>query len=99
MPAVAVTPPPSVPMTFLAAAGIGLAAFGAAVVAVAGRAAVSPTAPTVVAAVHGALHQFSPVVGGRPLRSVPVARITTGLWLPGVAALPLGFATGHPVLV
>ena len=111
MPAVAVTPPPSVPMTFLAAAGIGLAAFGAAVVAVAGRAAVSPTAPTVVAAVHlcmlgflgtavlGALHQFSPVVGGRPLRSVPVARITTGLWIPGVAALPLGFATGHPVLV
>lgn len=111
MPAVTATPPPSVPMTFFAAAGIGLAAFGAAVVAVAGRAAVSPTAPTVVAAVHlcmlgflgtallGALHQFCPVVGGRPLRSVAVARVTTGLWIPGVAALPLGFATAHPALV
>ena len=111
MPATTPTPPPSVPMTFLAAAGIGLTAFGGAVVAVAGRAAVSPTAPTVVAAVHlcmlgflgtsilGALHQFCPVVGGRPLRSVPVARVTAGLWIPGVAALPIGFASGHPVLV
>jgi hypothetical protein len=111
MPAVTATPPPSVPMTFLAAAGMGLTAFGAAAVAVAGRAAAAPTAPTVVAAVHlcmlaflgtailGALHQFCPVVGGRRLRSVPAARVTAALWIPGVAALPFGFATDHPLVV
>ena len=111
MPTGATAPPPSVPLTFLAGGGAGLAAFGVAITAVAGRAAVAPTAPTVVAAVHvcmlaflvtavlGALHQFCPVVGARPLRSIGAARITAALWLPAAAALPAGFAAGHPRLV
>lgn len=111
LPATAAAPPPSVPLTFLAAAGVGLCAFGVAAAVVAGRAAVSPTAAPVVAAVHvgmlgflatavlGALHQFCPVVGGRPLRSVALARITAALWIPAVTALPIGFATGRSGLV
>jgi len=50
-------------------------------------------------AVLGALHQFCPVVGSRPLRSVPLARLTLVLWVPAVTALPIGFATGHPALL
>jgi hypothetical protein len=104
-------PPPDVPLTFLAAAGVGLTVFGAAIAAAAGRAAVAPTAAPVVAAVHvcmlgflatavlGALHQFCPVIGGRPLRSVTAARVTAGLWIPAVATLVSGFATGHPAAV
>jgi hypothetical protein len=100
-----------VPLTFLAAAGGGMTAFGIAIAALASRAATSPTAPTVVAAAHlcmlgflvtallGALHQFCPVVGGRPLRSVRLARITAALWIPAAAGLPAGFATGHPGFV
>jgi hypothetical protein len=96
---------------FLAAAGVGLTAFGAALAAAAGRAAIAPTAAPVLAAVHvcmlgflatavlGALHQFCPVVGGRPLRSISAARVTAGLWVPAVAALVVGFATGHPAVV
>jgi hypothetical protein len=111
MPAISAAPPPTVPLTFLAAAGVGLTAFGVAIAAVASRAATSPTAPTVVAAAHlcmlgflvtallGALHQFCPVVGGRPLRSVRIARITAALWIPAAAGLPAGFATGHPAFV
>jgi hypothetical protein len=111
LPATAAAPPPSVPLTFLASAGVGLTAFGVATAVVAGRAAVSPTAAPVVATAHlcmlgflatavlGALHQFGPVVGGRPLRSVGLARLTAGLWVPASAALPLGFATGNDALV
>ena len=111
MPAISAAPPPTVPLTFLAAAGVGLTAFGVAIAAVADRAATAPTAAPVVAAVHvgmlgflvtallGALHQFCPVVGGRPLRSVGLARITAALWIPAVAVLPLAFATDHPALV
>ena len=107
----AVAPPPSVPLTFVGAAGVGLSAFGVAAAAVASRAAVSPTAAPVVAAVHvcmlgflatavlGALHQFCPVVGGRPLRSVALARVTAALWIPAVTALPIGFATGRSGLL
>lgn len=111
MPATAAAPPAVIPLTFLAAAGVGLAAFGMAIAAVAGRAAVAPTAVSVIAAVHigmlgflatavlGALHQFCPVVGGRPLRSTGAARVTAGLWIPAVVALPAGFATDHPLAV
>jgi len=111
LPATSVAPPPTVPLTFLGVAGIGLTAFGVAAVAVAGHAAVAPTAPTVVATVHlamlgflasavlGALHQFCPVVGGRPLRSVGAARLTAVVWAPAVAALVAGFASGHPGVV
>jgi hypothetical protein len=75
-------PPPRLPLTFIAGAGLGLIAFGIAAVAVRGTVVKIPDAPTVVASAHlcmlgflvtallGALHQFVPVVCGRPLRSV-----------------------------
>src|SRR5262245_8488859 len=78
-------PPATVPLTFLAAAAIGLVGFGLAVVFVAPRAVLSPSDPEVVAAVHlcmlaflstaalGAMHQFAPVIGARALRSTLAA--------------------------
>lgn len=104
-------PPPSVPLTFLAASGIGTVVFAVAAVLAADLAVVAPTHPGVVSAVHalllgvltvgvlGALHQFAPVVGGRPLRSVTAARLTALLILPGVWVLAGGFAHGPGWLV
>ncbi|MFN8035377.1 MAG: hypothetical protein U0V73_05540 [Acidimicrobiia bacterium] len=104
-------PPPSVPLTFLVAAGVGLIGLGIALASVASRAVDAPTSPRVVATVHvgllaflstavlGALHQFAPVVGVRPLRSVPIARVTAAAWVAGAWALPFGFAYGPSWLV
>ena len=95
-------PPPSVPLTFLAAAAMGLIACGAAFVWARTAAAIDPTADQVVAAAHlgmlatlsmgvmGALHQFTPVVTGRPLRSLGLARATFASWLAAAWLLPLG---------
>jgi len=104
-------PPPSVPLGFLGAAGAGLVASGLAAWFAADRIVDSPTHPGAVSAVHvtvlaflttavlGALHQFAPVIGRRPLRSVRVARLT----LAGIVAtgwlLPTGFAHGPSWLV
>ena len=72
-------------MSFLAAASLGLMACGAALIWARAAALGDPTADQVVAAVHlgvlatlsmavlGALHQFTPVVTGRPLRSIHLA--------------------------
>ena len=104
-------PPPSVPLSFLAAAGVGLGAAGLSGWFAADRIVSSPTHPGAVAAVHvtvlaflttavlGALHQFAPVIGRRPLRSIAAARatavgITATAWL-----LPTGFAHGPSWLV
>lgn len=98
-------PPPSVPLTFLAAASLGLVACGVALVWARSAAMADPTADEVVGAAHlgmlatlsmgvmGALHQFTPVVTGRPLRSVAVARATFATWLAAAWLLPLGIAT------
>jgi Cys-tRNA synthase (O-phospho-L-seryl-tRNA:Cys-tRNA synthase) len=79
-------PPPSVPLAFLAAASLGLVACGTALVWARTAGVTDPTADSVVAAAHlgmlatlsmgvlGALHQFTPVVTGRSLRSVNLAR-------------------------
>ncbi len=95
-------PPPSVPLSFLAAAAAGLVACGAAWVWARGAAATDPSAERVVAAVHfgvlatlamgvlGATHQFTPVITGRPLRSVLLARATFVGWLGASWLLPLG---------
>jgi hypothetical protein len=107
----ATVPPASVPLGFLGAAGVGLFALGLAVWFAADRIVSSPTHPGAVAAVHvcmlaflttavlGAIHQFAPVVGRRPLRSVGAARCT----LVGIVAtawlLPSGFAHGPEALV
>ena len=95
-------PPPSVPLSFLAAASAGLVACGIAWVWTRTAATTDPSADRVVAAVHfgvlatlamgvlGATHQFTPVITGRPLRSVLLARATFVVWLGASWLLPLG---------
>lgn len=97
-------PPPSVPLSFLAAAAAGLVACGASLVWVRAIGSSDPTADQVVAATHfgvlaalsmgvlGAVHQFTPVITGRPLRSIAIARATFAAWLAGSWMLPLGIA-------
>lgn len=104
-------PPASVPLSFLAAAGVGLALFGVAVWLAADRLVAAPTHPGAVAAVHvgmlaflttavlGAVHQFAPVVGRRPLRSVLAARLTFVGMVATAWLLPSGFAHGPEGLV
>lgn len=104
-------PPPPVPLSFLAAASLGLVACGGAWIWAANAAAGDPTADRVVAAAHlgmlatlsmgvlGALHQFTPVVTGRPLRSLRLARATFVSWLGAAWLLPLGFATEREAVV
>lgn len=108
---VGVVPPASVPLGFLAAAGVGLFAFGLAVWFAADRVVVSPTHPGAVSAVHvgmlgflttavlGAVHQFTPVVARRPLRSVVAARATLVGMVATAWLLPSGFAHGPESLV
>jgi hypothetical protein len=104
-------PPPSVPLGFLAAAGVGLWAFGLVVWFAADRVVESPTHAGAVSAVHvgvlaflttavlGAVHQFAPVVGRRPLRSVLAARATLVGMIATAWLLPSGFAHGPESLV
>ncbi|SRR5579875_5897 len=107
----AAVPPPVVPLSFLVAASVGLIGCGAAWIWAARTAAVDPTADPVVAAVHlgvlatlstgvlGALHQFTPVVTQRPLRSLALARVSLMSWLAAAWLLPLGVATEHEGVV
>jgi hypothetical protein len=100
----AVVPPPGVPLSFLAASAFGLVACGAALIWARGAAMTDPTADSVVAAAHfgvlatlsmgvvGALHQFTPVVTRRPLRSVALAWATFAAWLGAAWLLPSGIA-------
>jgi hypothetical protein len=104
-------PPAPVPRVFLAAAGVGLVGFGVALAAVAPTAVLAPNAPKVVAAVHlamlaflstavlGAMHQFTPVIAARPLRSAAAAYATATLFVPGAWTIAFGFASGHPGVV
>ena len=110
-PARLAAPPAAVPLGFLAAAGGALVACGVAVAWVAPTLVDTPTLPRAVATVHlgllafltvgvlGAAHQFSPVVGGRALRSRAVAFVTLGLLVPATWLLPYAFATNRPALV
>jgi len=104
-------PPASVPLTFLAAAGAWLAAVGVSVVANADQLTTLPTLPGAVSAVHlcmlgfltmavlGAMHQFTPVIAQRPLRSVAAARLTALGLAVAALLLPWGFAGGREPLV
>lgn len=104
-------PPPSVPLSFFAAAGLGLVACGLALFWSRQAAVVDPTDDSVVAAAHfamlatlsmgvlGAIHQFVPVITQRPLRSVRISRATFATWLLGAWMLPIGFASRHEPLV
>jgi len=104
-------PPASIPLAFLATAGLGLIAFGIAAAAVADDATVWAMHPHVTATAHlamlgfltmavaGALHQFGPVVGQRRLRSNAVARASHIGLVITVTLLPIGFARGPENLV
>ena len=110
-PLLARVPPPVVPLGFLAAAGAGMIAFGIALAFVASDVVNAPTSPPVVATVHlamlaflsaavlGAIHQFTPVVGGRPLRSERAARLSLVAFPAAAWLLPLGFAIDSAPLV
>jgi hypothetical protein len=98
-------PPPSVPLSFLAAASFGLIACGVAFIWARGAGIPDPTTDPIVAATHfgvlatlsmgvlGAMHQFTPVITGRALRSIRLARATFLTWLAASWMLPAGIAT------
>lgn len=104
-------PPPSVPLSFLVAAALGLMACGATLIWSRGYSMVDPTDDQVVAAAHlamlatlsmgvlGALHQFTPVITQRPMRSVRLSRATFLSWFAGAWLLPLGFGTEQEIFV
>ena len=104
-------PPPSVPLSFLAAASLGLVGCGVTLIWFRSVGIVDPTDDRVVAAAHlamlatlsmgvlGAVHQFTPVITQRPLRSVRLSRATFLSWLAGAWLLPLGFATKQESVV
>lgn len=104
-------PPAWLPLGFMLAAGAGLVGFGISLMSTAPTAVVFPRSGEVIATAHfavlaflstavlGALHQFGPVVGGRPLRSIPAGVVTGILFVPGVWLIPTGFLTGHNGLI
>ena len=104
-------PPASVPLGFLAAGGVGLIGAGLAAGLAADTLVKTPTIPGALSAVHvtmlaflttavlGAAHQFTPVVGRRPLRSVPAARVTLVGMVLTAWLIPTGFAHGPESLV
>lgn len=109
--AISNTPPPSVTMPFFAASFLGLIGCGIALTIAAPTAITDPTSDPTVAAAHlmmlatlsmgvlGAIHQFTPVVTQRKIRSVTAARATFISWLLAAWLLPLGIGTGHPMVV
>lgn len=98
-------PPPLVPLSFLAAASLGLVACGVDFIVARGAGIPDPTTDPIVAATHfavlatlsmgvlGAMHQFTPVITGRPLLSIWLARATFLSWLAASWMLPIGIAT------
>lgn len=105
------TPPAALPLTFFGASFAGLIACGLALVLAHNQGVADPTSDPLVAAAHfgmlatlsmgilGALHQFTPVVTQRPLRSVRLGWTTFVAWLLASWLLPLGFGTRHEVMV
>ncbi len=104
-------PPAWLPLSFLAAAGVGLVGFGIALAANSDVVVHSPTDSTSVATVHlamlaflsmavlGAAHQFGPVVAARSLRSPRAGLVTMVLFAVGAWVLPLAFAARRPGLL
>jgi hypothetical protein len=107
----AVVPPASIPLGAFAAGAVGLVGFGVAAALAADKVVASPTNAGAVSAVHvgvlafltvvvlGAIHQFGPVVGRRPLRSAAAARVTLVLIVVAGWTLPTGFAHGPEWLI
>ena len=104
-------PPPSVPLTFFAAASLGLVACGATLAWAGSTGTTDPTADRLVAAAHlavlatlsmgvlGAMHQFTPVITQRPLRSLRLAYATFLSWCAASWLLPLGVAIRQEAVV
>lgn len=104
-------PPAWLPLGLLAAAAVGLVGFGIALLIVAPTAVRAPRSHDVVAAVHfgvlgflstavvGALHQFGPVVGARPLRSIRAGAVSGPVFVLAAWTIPIGFATGNLLAV
>ncbi len=104
-------PRASIPISFFVASGFGLIGCSLAWVWAGKQATIDPTADQVVAAVHlgmlatlsmgvlGALHQFGPVVGRRPLRSTTLAWGTFSTWLGASWLIPIGLASKTEILV
>lgn len=100
----AMVPPASVPLGFLLAGAVGLVTFGLGAAYHSGVVVGAPRSPDALAVTHfamltflttavlGAMHQFAPVVGLRPLRSIPVARVTFVTLVAAAWMLPAGFA-------
>lgn len=107
----AVVPPAALPLAFFAAAGLGLILLGFGVWFAADRLVERPTHSGAVSAVHiamlaflstavlGALHQFTPVVSRRRLRSTTAGWCTFVGWGLTAWMLPSGFAHGPEGLV
>lgn len=106
-----VVPPPSLPLSFLGAAGVGLVGAGVGVALASDKFVNSPMNDGALSAVHvtmlaflstavlGALHQFGPVVARRKLRSVGVGWATLIGWVATAWLIPTGFAHGYENLV
>ena len=104
-------PPAWLPLSWLAAAGVGLVGLVIALAASAETVVTTPQAPTALATAHlamlafattavlGAAHQFGPVVAGRRLRSATAGLLTLALWVPAAWLLPFAFATRRPALL
>lgn len=107
----ATVPPASVPLGFLGAAAVGMIGFGLSAMLAADKIVASPYYPGTLSTVHvamlafltvavlGALHQFAPVIGRRPLRSVALARLTCVGMVTTGWVLPTGFAHGPEDLI
>lgn len=106
-----VVPPPSLPLSFLGASGIGLVGAGLAVALGADKLVNSPMSEGALSAVHvtmlaflstavlGALHQFGPVVARRKLRSTALGWVTLVGWVITAWLIPTGFAHGPESLI
>lgn len=107
----AVVPPPWLPLTFLAAAGLGVVACGATLIWSAPTVVSHPMADRVIGTaqfatlavlsmgVLGALHQFVPVAAQRPLRSIRLAQLTFAAWLAAAWLIPIGLVTRHEPVI
>lgn len=104
-------PPAWLPLSWLAAAGIGLIGFGIALAVEADAIVDAPQSSSAIATVHlamlaflttavlGAAHQFGPVVAARRLRSARAGLVTLVLWIIAAWTLPFAFATQRPALL
>lgn len=104
-------PPWWLPIGFMIASGAGMLLMSIVLWFASDQVVLAPTSQATVAAVHaailgfltmgvlGALHQFAPVMGNRPLRSTAAGAVTLGLFVIGVWMLVAGFAFGPRWLV